>query len=111
MLCCITEVNKSISADEISAFKPSKIKAIDPVSIPGFKSNTLNAFTRKQIKSLTDEQIAGLTKRQIKKSNDFIEVLSELKTNVFSLGSSPSQRNSDEEGDGLGLIVNTDQLT
>ena len=67
---------KTLSGDELAAFKPGKIKSISPDSISGLRPAALNDFSKRQVKALTDEQLAGLSKKQIKRADDFIDALS-----------------------------------
>jgi uncharacterized repeat protein (TIGR02059 family) len=74
---------KTISGNEISVIHHRKIKAIDPDVISGLKPATLDEFSNRQIKALTNKQLKGLSKKQIRKSEDFIDALSDKQNSVL----------------------------
>ena len=83
---------KTLSGEELAAFRPRKIKAISAESISGLKPNALDELSKRQIKALTTEQLAALTKKQIRKADDFIDELSDQQRQDLSFDPGRSNR-------------------
>ena len=103
---------KTLSGDELAAFKPGKIKAISAESISGLKPAALDDLNKRQVKALTTEQLDALTKKQIRKADDFIDALSDQQRDALSFDPGRSNRLIDPfaEQDDLTLFSGLDPL-
>jgi predicted XRE-type DNA-binding protein len=89
---------KTLTASEMTSFKPGMIKLIDPDSMSGLKPKTLDGFTKRHVRALSNDQLEGLSRQQVKKSDDFIDALSNKQATFLSSlnGSSNSSLESAE---------------
>ena len=104
---------KTLSADELSVFRPSLIKAFERDVISGLAPNSLDALSKRQVKAFSSKQITGLSKKQIRMADDFIDALSNKQERALPFSTSRrSQRMVDSlnQFEDLEIIPGVDPL-